>query len=258
MAAERSSAEVLDTIQQRGVLIVGVKADYRPFGFRSSNGEIIGIEPDLAADLAKRLGLKVELVPVIGANRIEFLNKGKVDILIATVSDTPERRKIVQAIDPPYYSDPANVLLAKTTQIKSWEELNGKPLCATSGSWYNKEISRKYGADIIAFDGSAKPLLALKQGNCVGYLFDQTFLAGQLLDYEMQSEYALPLKGIMDTPWIICIAQGNPKLQEATEKIEKAWFTEGTIVTLQKKWAIEPTEASLSMHAKYKDAATGR
>lgn len=251
-----ASAEVLDTIKQRGTLIVGSKADYKPFGFRDPSGAIVGIEPDLAADLAKRLGVKVEFVPVVSANRIEFLNQGKVDVLIATVSDTPERRKVVQAIDPPYYSDFVNVLVPKKANITSWDQLKGKPVCGTSGAWYNKDVSRKYGVEVSAFDGSEKPLFALKQGNCIGYLYDQTFIQGRLLDPEWKTDYAMPLKGIMEAPWMIAIAPNNPKLKEAIETAQKAWFKDGTIVGLENKWGIQPTEYSQRMHDKYKGATT--
>jgi len=74
---------------------------------------VVGIEPDLAADIAKRLGVKLELVPVGASNRIEFLQQGKVDLLIATMSDRPERRRVVQAIEPLYYSDYVNILSQK-------------------------------------------------------------------------------------------------------------------------------------------------
>jgi polar amino acid transport system substrate-binding protein len=97
-----ASADALEDIKARGALIVGVKADYKPFGFRDPSGAIIGLEPDLAADVASKLGVKLELVPVVSANRMEFLNQGKIDLMIATMSDKPERRKIVQVIEPLY------------------------------------------------------------------------------------------------------------------------------------------------------------
>src|SRR6185437_15883146 len=91
-----AKADVLDDVKQKGVLVVGVKADYKPFGFREPSGAIVGLEPDLAADVAKKLGVKLELVPVVSANRMEFLNQGKIDMMIATMSDKPDRRKVVQ------------------------------------------------------------------------------------------------------------------------------------------------------------------
>ena len=252
---QASAADGVDAIKQRGTLIVGVKADYKPFGFRDPSGTIIGLEPDLAADLAKRLGVKLELVPVVSANRIEFLQQGKVDLLIATLSDKPERRRVVQAIDPQYYSDFVNVLLPKTAGITDWAQLKGKPLCATSGAWYNKDVARTYGAEIVAFDGSEKPLFALKQGNCLGYVYDQSMLQGKLLDDDWKAGYALPLKGILDAPWMMAVAQGNTTLQTMVEAATKDWMKTGFIVAGEKKWGIEPTAYSTAMHEKYKNAA---
>ena len=54
-------AQTLDKIRQRGVVAVGTKADYKPFGFRDPSGTIVGFEPDLAKDVADRLGVKLEL-----------------------------------------------------------------------------------------------------------------------------------------------------------------------------------------------------
>ncbi len=245
------AADGVDAIKGRGTLNVGVKADYKPFGFRDPSGAIVGIEPDLAADFAKQLGVKLNLVPVNGANRIEFLQQGKVDMLIATMSDKPERRKVVQAIDPQYYSDSVNVLLSKKSGITDWAQLKDKPVCASSGSFYNKDVARTYGANIVAFDGSEKPLFALQQGNCVGYLYDQTFIQGKLLDPEWKTDYAMPLKGIMETPWIMAVALGNTSLQQAAEKATVGWMKAGTIVNEEKKWGITPTDYATRMHDKY-------
>ena len=256
VAAGAASADVLDTIKSRGTLIVGTKADYKPFGFRDPSGKIVGIEPDLAADLAKRLGVKLELVPVVSANRLEFLQQGKIDVVLATLSDTPERRKVVTGVEPDYYSDFVNVMTAKKAAIKSWDDLKGKPVCATSGAWYNKDVARKYGAEIVAFDGSEKPLFALRQGNCVGYLYDQTFLQGRLLDDEWKANYEKPLPGIMEAPWMIGVANGNPELTKFLHEATLEWFRDGTVVAQEKKWGIEPTEYSTRMHDKYKASKT--
>ncbi|MET0675566.1 MAG: transporter substrate-binding domain-containing protein, partial [Bradyrhizobium sp.] len=199
------AADGVDAIKQRGTLNVGVKADYKPFGYRDPTGNVVGIEPDLAADIAKRLGVKLELVPVVSSNRIEFLQQGKIDLLIATMSDRPERRRVVQAIEPLYYSDYVNILLNQKAGIKDWADLKGKSVCATSGAWYNKDVARSYGAEIVAFDGSEKPLFAMKQGNCIGYVYDQTFLQGKMLEDEWKTDYALPLKGILPSPWMMAV-----------------------------------------------------
>ena len=58
MLGSAQAADGVDAIKQRGTLNVGVKADYKPFGYRDPTGTIVGIEPDLAADIAKRLDRK--------------------------------------------------------------------------------------------------------------------------------------------------------------------------------------------------------
>src|SRR5262245_48280099 len=243
-----AQADVLDDVKKRGTLIVGVKPDYKPFGFRDPSGGLIGLEPDLAADVAKKLGVKLELVPVLSANRMEFLNQGKIDLMIATMSDKPERRKVVQVIEPLYYSDAVNVLLRKDSPIKSWEDLKGKKLCGTTGAFYNKDVAQKYGPEVSSFDGSDKPLLALKNGECVGYLYDQTFIAGKLTDDEWKSGYAMPLPGIMESPWAIAVKNGEDKFKSFMDGLSKDWMKSGRIVELEKKWGVPPTDYAQRMH----------
>ncbi len=247
-----AQADVLDDIKKRGTLIVGVKPDYKPFGFRDPSGALIGLEPDLAADVAKKLGVKLELVPVLSANRMEFLNQGKIDLMIATMSDKPDRRKVVQVIEPLYYSDAVNILLRKDAPLKSWEDLKGKKLCGTTGAFYNKDIQQKYGPEIAAFDGSEKPLLALKNSDCIGYLYDQTFIVGKLTDPDWKGGYHMPLAGIMETPWAIAVKLGEAKLQKLMEDMHKEWMKSGRIVALEKKWQVPPTDYAKRMHEKAK------
>jgi polar amino acid transport system substrate-binding protein len=72
LAGQSVQADVVDDIKKRGKLVVGVKADYKPYGFRDTSGKIVGIEPELAQDVADMLGVKLELVPVVASNRMEF------------------------------------------------------------------------------------------------------------------------------------------------------------------------------------------
>ena len=248
--ASAASADVMETIKSRGTLIVGIKADYKPFGFRDTSGAVVGIEPDLAADIAQRLGVKLEIVPVVSSNRIEFVNQGKIDLVVATMSDKPERRQSVLAIDPQYYSDSVNVLLNKKATFASWDELKGKTLCGTSGAFYNKEVEAKYGATVKAFDGSEKPLFALKQGECVGYLYDQTFVQGKLLDEVWSADYHMPLPGILETPWIMGVKHGETAFAKFLAETTMDWFKTGKIVAEEKKWGIAPTDYAKRMTEK--------
>ena len=147
------AAQTLDKIKERGVLVVGTKADYKPFGFRDPTGAIIGFEPDLAKDVADKLGVKLELEPVVSSNRMQFLQQGKIDLMIATMNVTEERRKTVGIVEPSYYASGVNVFANRKAGLKRWEQLKDQKICGIQGAFFNKYVAEKYGAEIVAFRG---------------------------------------------------------------------------------------------------------
>ncbi|HEU0156990.1 MAG TPA: transporter substrate-binding domain-containing protein [Stellaceae bacterium] len=244
-------ADVLDDIKKRGTLIVGTKADYRPYGYRDPSGKIVGIEPDLAADVAKRLGVKLELVPVVASNRMQFLDQGKIDLMIATMTDTPERRKIVDIVEPDYYASGTNVLAPKSAHLTGWDQLKGKPVCLIQGSFYNKELQEKYGIQPVAFKGTAEAYAALKAGNCVAFAYDDTALEGQLLDPAWK-DYEVPLKSILVAPWGLAVKLGEKQFADYMHNVVIDWHKTGLILALEKKYGLPNSQFAEEMHAKYK------
>ena len=246
-----ASADAMQDIKKKGVLVVGTKADYRPFGFLDPSGKIVGFEPDLAADIAKRLGVKLELVPVVASNRIQFLQQGKIDVMIATMSDTPERRKIVDMLDPNYYGSGTNVLAKKSDGLKSWDQLKGKKVCLIQGAFYNKELQEKYGVEGVAFPGTSEALTALRNGNCLAYAYDDTQIVGEMQKPEWK-DYEMPLNSILVVPWSVAVKQGEKALGELISKAIVEWHKKGTILQLETKWGIKHTKFAEEMRAKYK------
>ena len=244
-------ADTLGDIKQKGVLVVGTKADYRPFGFLDPSGKIVGLEPELAADIARRLGVKLELVPVVASNRIQFLQQGKIDLMIATTSDTPDRRKIVDFVDPNYYGSGTNVLASKSANLKSWADLKGKKVCLIQGAFYNKELQEKYGVEGVAFPGTAEAYGALRNGDCVAFAYDDTAIVGEMLKPEW-SGYDMPLDSILFVPWGIAVKKGEKSLVDAVSQATIDWHKTGFLQQLEKKWAIKPTKFAEEMNAKYK------
>ncbi len=127
--------------------VVGVKADYKPWGFRNSDGNIVGMEIDMAADVAAKMGVDLELVAVQSSNRMQFLEQGKIDLMIATMSDRKDRREIVGIVGPNYYTSGTNIMSPKALGLKNWEDLRGKPVCGKQGAFYNQIVEERYGAN---------------------------------------------------------------------------------------------------------------
>lgn len=246
-----AAADVLETIKDRGTLIVGVKADYKPYGFLDSSGNIIGIEPDLAKDVADRLGVEVEYVPVVGSNRMQFLEQGRIDLMIATMTDTEDRRKVVQIVEPNYYSSGTNVLAPKSLGLEDWEDLRGKPVCGIQGAFYNRSTSQNYGAEIVAFTGTAEAYSALRAGNCAAFVYDDSAIVAKTNEDEW-ADYEMPLKTIDDAPWGLAVAQGEDNLAEFMSAMIIDWHKSGRILELETEWGVANTPFAQAMHEEFK------
>jgi len=255
LGGPRANADDLAAIRQRGTLIVGVKADYPPFGFRSPSGEIVGIEPALAADVAESLGVKLQLVPVSAANRIQYLQQGKVDLLIATMNGTGERRLEVDMVKPAYYAAGYNVMVPKSMNLTSWGELKGKKVCGIKGAYYNYEAAMNFELQVVAFAGPAEALTALKQGRCVGLLFDDTAIAGDLREPEW-SDYDMPLESQEVQPWGLAVRKDQPEWGAYMSTMVRKWAKDGTIVDLETKYQIKHSKFAEEAHRKA-GASTG-
>ena len=134
LAAECKN-ETWNKIMQRGEITVGVKSDTKPWGYLDTSGELIGMEVDMAKEIAETMGVKLKLVGVQSSNRMQFLEQGKIDLMIATMSDRDDRRKIVGVALPNYYSSGTNVMAPKALKFNDWSQLKGKPVCGKQGAF---------------------------------------------------------------------------------------------------------------------------
>lgn len=238
-------------VLERGKLVVGVKADYKPWGFRDPSGKLVGMEVDLAKDVADTLGVKLELVPVQSSNRMQFLQQGKIDLMIATMSDRTDRRKIVGIVDPNYYTSGTNVL-AKKGAVKKWADLTGKPVCGKQGAFYNKAISKRYKAKIVAFVGNAEAKQALRDGKCVAWVYDDSSIMADLASGDWNS-YEMPLATEDDNPWGLAVPlkERDGIWGRFMSGMIYHWHSSGKLLDLEKKWGIQPTEYVKKMRDKF-------
>jgi polar amino acid transport system substrate-binding protein len=246
--------ETWNKIMERGKIVVGVKADYKPWGFRDSSGALVGMEMDMARDVAEALGVELELVSVQSSNRMQFLEQGKIDLMIATMSDRPDRREIVGVVGPNYYTSGTNVLAPKALALKSWEDLRGKPVCGKQGAFYNKIIEERYGAEIIAFTGNAEAKQALRDKKCIAWVYDDSSIAADLASGEWD-EFEMPLASEDDNPWALAVPKGETDciFGRFMSGMQYSWHQDGTLIELEKKWGIQPTVYLQEQHKRFAD-----
>ncbi|VVE17388.1 L-cystine-binding protein FliY [Pandoraea cepalis] len=158
-------AQTVADIRKKGTLNVGMLIDFPPYGTTNAQMQPDGYDADVAKLLAKDLGVKVNIMPVTGPNRIPYLLSGKVDVLVASLAITPERAKQVQFSKP--YAAATIVLLGKTgAPIKSAADLKGLRVSVARASTQDMAVTKTApeGTEIRRFDDDASAMQALLTG----------------------------------------------------------------------------------------------
>jgi polar amino acid transport system substrate-binding protein len=255
IAEPTAAQDALAKIKQRGTVVVGVKNDYKPWGFVDPSGQIVGMETDLAKDVAERLGVKLETVPVTAANRMEFLQQGRIDLIIATLGDTPQRRQVIGMIEPNYYAGGTNVLAKKSAKLTAWTQLKGQKICAVEGAYYNRRVAQLYGPELVVFPAVPEAFNALQGGSCVAFLFDSTLFESTLAAGDAKwADYEMPLKTEDEQPWAVAVALPDLKgpWGDFMRGVSVDWHKSGKLLALEKKWGIKQSPFLVEMNAKYK------
>ncbi len=240
--AGQCTNDVWNKVMKRGKIVIGVKADYKPWGYRSSNGELVGMEIDMAKDVATAMNVELELVPVQSSNRMQFLNQGKIDMMIATMSDRLDRRKIVGITQPNYYTSGTNIMSPKALGLTSWEDLRGKPVCGKQGAFYNKIVADRYGAKITAFTGNAEAKQALRNKKCIAWVYDDSSIMSDLSSGSW-NDFEMPLASEDDNPWGLAVplAEKACVFGNFMSGMSYNWLQSGRLIELEKKHGIQAT-----------------
>src|SRR5207302_6971794 len=136
--------------------------------------------------------------------------------------------------------------------LKSWEQLKDQKVCAIQGAWYNKPVAEKYGADIVAFKGQTEAEVALQQGNCIGWVYDDTAFAERLADPKWAG-FEMTLPTILEEPWGLAVPlpeRDGPWGKFMAQQLED-WHRTGKLIELEKKWNIPASAFLKKMHEDY-------
>ncbi|PDT07742.1 transporter substrate-binding domain-containing protein [Rhizobium sp. M1] len=246
--------ETWGKIKERGKIVVGIKSDAKPWGFIDTDGKLVGMEADMAEEVAHTIGVELELVGVQSSNRMQFLEQGKIDLMIATMSDRKDRRDIVGVVLPNYYTSGTNIMAPKALGIKEWSQLKDKPVCGLQGSFHNKAIEEHYGAKIIAFDNNAAAKQGLRDKKCMAWVFDDSSIAADLASGDY-ADYEMPLKTENDNPWALAVplAERECVFGRFMSGMEFNWLQSGRLMELEKKWGIQESAFLSGQKERFRD-----
>ena len=176
-----AQADKLDDIIGSGKLRCAVTLDFPPMGFRDASNKPVGFDVDYCNDLAKILGVEAEVVETPFPDRIPALVSGRADVIVASTSDTLERAKTV-GLTVPYFAFQMVVLTRDNTGINSFDDIKGKALGNTSGTYeaiaLEKDVKQWGSGSFRAYQSQNDTLLAVAQGH-IDATVSQWVLAGE-------------------------------------------------------------------------------
>lgn len=232
--------DLYDEIINRGKIRVGINTDSKPFGFINEKGEVTGYDADLARYIALYIVKskdRIEFVPVTPANRLIKASTGDVDIVISTVTITPQRQEVV-SFSIPYDIAGQAVLVKSNSAVKSITDLAGQNVGVIFGTTAEKNMQKLVPtAKLLGFRSYADAYLALKQGKIIAITSDDTILSRFVLD---DSSVKLLPKRYSREPYGIAFKKGAStiKLKENLDYAIKDLHQKNVIPRLRKTWGV--------------------
>nr|WP_316642768.1 transporter substrate-binding domain-containing protein [uncultured Roseateles sp.] len=229
----------LDDVLKAKVIKVAVQTDSAPYGYVGTDLKPIGLDIDMAGYIAKKLGVAVELVPVVSASRIPALLTKKADLVIATLGKNAEREKVIDftAAYSPFFQA---VFGPKTATVKSFADLAGKSVGVTRGAMEDQELGKVAPptVDTKRFEDNNATIAAFVSGQ-VQFVALGASVAGNMLvkNPQLASEYKLLLK---DSPNFIGVAKGEDKLKAKVNEILASAKKAGDLDAMAQKWLGRP------------------
>lgn len=217
---------------RRDVLVIGMDATYPPFEFKDPQGKVSGISVAIGDEIGKTLGKKVEYKNMGFDGLIPALQSGQVDLIISSVTASPERRKTIDFSDP-YVKTGLSILVAKDSPVKTAADLRapGRKLAvrlATTGEqWCRAELP---DAQKVSLDTDAACVLEVVNGTVDAWVYDQV----SVMNYHAQhpDRTRALLAPLREESWAVGLKKGREDLKTQVNETIARMKKEGVFAKL--------------------------
>ena len=226
----------LDEIKESGTINIGVFSDKSPFGYVDENGEYQGYDVYLAERLGEDLGVEINYVSTEAASRIEYLQTGKVDIILANFTVTEERAEEVD-FALPYMNVALGVVSPDDAVVESLDDIGeDDQVIVISGTTAETYLVKNYpDIKLQKYDAYAEAKTALENGNAAAWANDNT----EVIAFAIENEgftVGIPSLGSADTI-APAVTKGNQTLLD--------WLNEEIVALGEEQFFHADYEATL-------------
>jgi polar amino acid transport system substrate-binding protein len=243
--AQVPAGTTLDEVKKRGVVRVGGRQDVPGFGIVDEKGATVGFDIDVATELAGRLGVKVELIPVTAATRIPLLQQGRLDMIVATLTHYRERDKVVD-FTIGYFWTGQKLMVKKAGSIKTVADMAGKRAGTTVGALALKNLAAAQPKAIgQTFEGYPEAFLAMQQGLIDAVVADIIILAGLRANAPKPDDYVIIGDSLGGGDYAIGVRENDSKWRDALNFALQDMWKDGAWDKIYAKWIGPGTKLNL-------------
>lgn len=234
LAASAAMAGRIEDIKARGYVRIGVSLGGEPVGFRNASNEPVGYDVDVAKALAAKLGVPARFSDVSSDARISMLMSKQLDLVVANVSITPQRARVVD-FSIPYNVAGLRVIAQKNAHVKTLTDLNGKRVVVGRGTTADTFLRKSAPQAVPVYTDNFAPdgVLLLQQKRVDAGIEDSS-----LLDYLASKNDQLETLPTMygNTPIGIAMAKGDPAMLKFVNGFVADYIKSGAYAANYKKW----------------------
>jgi len=241
----------LKKIKESGTIVLGVRESSIPFSYLDNNQKSIGYSIDLCLkvvdSLKKQLqlpNLKVETNPVTSQTRIPLMASGVIDLECGSTTNTKERQKQV-AFSVAHYISSVRMAVKANSNIKTLDDLDGKPVVTTSGTTSDsliKQNERGKKINVVNLYGKdhAESFLILETGRASAFVMDDVLLAGLIANSKKPDDFQIVGAPLSVEPYGLMLRKDDPAFKKVVDDTLKSVFKSGEVNRLYTKWFLRP------------------
>lgn len=227
----------LQKVKTSKKLVLGLDDTFPPMGFRDAKGDIVGFDIDLAKEVAKRIGVELELKPLDWSTVILSLNKGDIDVIWNGMTITESRKKQINFSNP-YVLNRLAIVVSQGSKIKTKADLKGKKVGVQLGSSNEEALLKdpvgKDIKDIRKYDVNVNAFLDLNAKRIDAVVVDE--IVARYYITSNKAKFIVLDETLTDEEYGIGFRKKDNTLRKEVDRILDEMKKDGTTSAISKKW----------------------
>lgn len=231
--------DALHRVLDRGTLRVGMSGVQPPLNMKNRSGELIGLDADLARELANAMRVSLELVEMPFSELLGALERGEIDLVISSLTITPARNARV-AFAGPYLISGTSLLTRKDLigELETREDLDspGRTWAALAGSTGEELIGEAFPlARYVAIEDQAEAVARIEAGTIDGLFADLPFVRYEIARHPEVALATLPTP-LTTEPLGVALPAGSPLFSNLVQNYLNTLDYTGELMRLKSRW----------------------